>query len=129
MRTNLVILACAISAGVHGALAPEHFEEGMGAGVGFVAATFLLAVLAVGLTRRATQSALLVTAAVFSGLIASYVLVIATGVPVLHPETEAVDELALLTKTVEAIGLAVAASLLWRPSLAIALNRPKGTLT
>jgi hypothetical protein len=129
MRTDLVILTCAISAGIHGALAPEHFEEGTAAGLGFVAATVLLAVLAFVLTRRPGHLAILATVAVFAGLIASYAFVITSGVPILHPEPEAVDELALFTKTVEAIGLVLAGSLLWRPSLAIDLNRPKGTLT
>jgi hypothetical protein len=71
LRTDLVIVACAISAGIHGALVRDHFEEGAGAGLGFVAATVLLAVLAVVLTRRPTQLALLATTAVFAGLIAS----------------------------------------------------------
>ena len=128
LRTDLVILTCAISAGIHGALVPDHFEEGTGAGVGFVVATVLLAILAVVLTRRPSQPALVATAAVFSGLIVSYGLVLTTGVPVLHPEIEAVDGLALFTKAVEAIGLVTAASLVRRPSF---LTHPqlKGTLT
>ncbi len=129
MRTDLVILACAISAGIHGALVRDHFGEGTGAGLGFVAATVLLAVLAVVLTRKPMQLALLATAAVFAGLIASYALVLTTGFPVLHPEPEAVDVLALFTKAIEAIGLLLAASLLRRPSLAFTLTQPKGTAT
>jgi hypothetical protein len=129
LRTDLVILSCAISAGIHGALVRDHFEEGTGAGLGFVVATVLLAALAVLLTRRPTQLALTGTAAVFAGLIASYALVITTGFPVLHPEPEAVDGLALFTKAVESVGLVVAGSLLRRPSLAITLTQPKGTLT
>src|SRR5207247_1274817 len=113
----------------HGALTPDHFEEGTGAGLGFVVATVLLAVLAVVVTRKPTQLALLATAAVFAGLIASYALVITTGFPVLHPEPEAVDGLALFTKAVEAAGVILAASLLRRPSLALTLPQPKGTLT
>ena len=105
LRIDLVILTCAISAGIHGALAPDHFEEGMGAGLGFVVATVLLAVLAAYLTRRPTQLAFAATAAVFVGLIASYGLAITTGVPILHPEPEAVDGLALFTKAVEIVGL------------------------
>jgi hypothetical protein len=128
LRTDLVILTCAISAGIHGALVRDHFEEGTGAGLGFVAATILLAVLAVVLTRKPRKAALFAAAAVFAGLIASYALVITTGFPVLHPEPEAVDALALFTKAIEAIGLVLAASLLRRPSLAIALAQPKGTL-
>ena len=129
LRTDLVILTCAISAGIHGALVPDHFEEGTGAGLGFVFATVLLAALAVLLTREPTQPALLATAVVFAGLVASYALVITTGFPVLHPEPEAVDGLALFTKTVEAAGLTLAASLLRRPSLAVILTQRKGTLS
>jgi hypothetical protein len=129
LRIDLVILTCAISAGIHGALVRDHFEEGTGAGLGFFAAAVLLAVLAVVLTRKPRQAALLATAAVFAGLIASYALVLTTGFPVLHPEPEAVDPLALFTKAIEAIGLVLAASLLLPPSLAITLTRPKGTLT
>ena len=129
LRTDLVILTCAISAGIHGALAPDHFKEGTGPGLGFVGATGLLAVLAVVLTHQPTQRALLATTAVFAGLIASYGLVITTGFPILHPEPEAVDGLALFTKAVEATGLLLAASLLLRPSLALTLPQAKGTLT
>ena len=129
LRTDVVILSCAISAGIHGALVRDHFEEGVGAGLGFAVAAVLLALLAVILTRKLTQTALLATAAVFAGLIASYALAITTGVPVLHPDKEAVDGLALFTKAVEAVGLGLAASLLRRPPLLTNLTQPKGTLT
>ena len=129
LRTDAVILACAVSAGIHGALVPDHFEEGRGAGLGFVLATVLLSLLAVVLTRRPTQVALAGSIAVFAGLIASYALAITTGVPVLHPAQEEVDGLALFTKTIEAIGLVLAASLVRRPSVSIHLTQPKGTLT
>ena len=127
LRTDLVIVTCAISAGIHGALVQDHFEEGTAAGLGFVAATILLAVLAVVLTSKPGQAALLATGAVFAGLIAGYALVLTTGFPVLHPQPEAVDALALFTKAIEAIGLALAASLLRRPALAITFTQPKGT--
>ncbi len=60
-------------------------------------------------------------------MIASYAFAITTGVPVLHPDVEAIDGLALFTKAVEAAGLVTAASLVRRPSLA-ALGQLKGTL-
>jgi hypothetical protein len=129
LRTDLIILTCAISAGIHAALVPDHFEEGAGAGLGFVAATVLLAVLAVVLTFRPTQLGLVATGAVLAGLIVSYALVITTGFPVLHPEPEAVNALALFSKAIEAIGLVLAASALRRPSLAPTLTQPEGTLT
>ena len=128
MRRDLVILTCAISAGIHGALAPEHFTEGAGAGIGFVAATVALAGLAIALTVRPAR-ALGLTAAmlVFAGLLASYALAITTGVPLLHPDREPADALALATKAIEAVGLLAAWSLLRRPSLALPIPHPKGT--
>ena len=125
---RVVILACAISAGIHGALAGEHFEEGAGAGIGFIAATVLLAALAVALTQRPTSGAALSGATlVLAGLIGSYALAVTTGLPVLHPEVEPVDGLALFTKAIEAIGLTAATSILWHRRLGILNPRPKGT--
>jgi len=128
LRTDIVILTCAISAGIHAALVPDHFEEGTGAGAGFVVAAVMLALLAVALTRQTSQLVLVSTSLVFFGLIVSYALVLTTGVPVLHPDVEAADGLALFTKAVEAAGLLTAGSLIRRPLLLV-LPQPKGTLT
>jgi len=128
VRRDVVILACAISAGIHGALAPEHFTEGAGAGVGFVAATVALATLVVAVTLRpASPLAVAAAAAVFAGLLASYALAITTGLPVLHPDPEPVTGLALATKAIEAVGLLAAWSLIRRPSLALTIPNLKGT--
>jgi hypothetical protein len=129
LKGDVVVLACAISAGIHGALVPGHFDEGTGAGLGFAAATVSLAGLVVWLTRRpANLPALTTAAAMFAGLLVSYALAITTGLPVLHPDPEPVDGLALATKAIEAAGLLAATSLLWRP-FAATLPQPKGTLT
>jgi hypothetical protein len=132
LRGDLVILACAISAGIHGALVPGHFNEGTGAGLGFAAATVALAGMVVWLTWRPANPAALAAAAVtFAGLLASYALATTTGLPVLHPDPEPVDSLALATKAIEAAGLLAALHLLrrGRPAVATALPQPKGTLT
>jgi hypothetical protein len=130
LKGDVVILACAISAGIHGALVPGHFDEGIGAGLGFVAATVALAGLVVWLTwRPASASALAAAALTFAGLLASYALATTTGLPVLHPDPEPVDGLALATKAVEAAGLLAASGLLWRPRVAATLPQPKGRLT
>jgi hypothetical protein len=130
LRGDVVILACAISAGIHGALVPGHFDEGIGAGLGFVAATVALAGLVVWLTwRPANASALAAAALTFGGLIASYALATTTGLPVLHPDPEPVDGLAVVTKAIEAAGLLAASGLLWRPRVAATLPQPKGRLT
>jgi hypothetical protein len=130
LRRDVVILACAVSAGIHGALAPAHFAEGAGAGVGFVASSILLAGLAVGLTVRPESSVLLAGAAlVFAGLLASYALATTTGLPLLHPQPEPVDGLALATKAFEAVGLVTALNLLWRRLAVSPTPQPKGQLT
>ena len=131
LRRDVVILACAVSAGIHGALAPEHFEEGTGAGIGFVVSTILLAALAVALTvRPASRIPLAGAALVFTGLLVSYGLAVTTGFPVLHPEPEPIDGLALVTKAFEVVGLVAALNLRWRRSaVSLPLIQPKGTLT
>ena len=129
LRRDVVILACAISAGIHGALVPGHFDEGTDAGLGFAAATVALAGLVVWLTwRPASAPALAAATVTFAGLLGSYALATTTGLPVLHPDPEPVDGLALATKAIEAAGLLAATSLLWR-QVAISLPQPKGTLT
>ncbi len=129
LRGDVVIIACAISAGIHGALVPGHFDEGTGAGLGFAAATVALAGPVVWLTwRPASTSALAAAAVAFAGLLASYALATTIGLPVLHPDPEPIDGLALATKAIEAAGLLAATSLLWRP-VAATFPQPKGTLT
>jgi hypothetical protein len=117
---DVVVLTCAISAGIHGALVPVHFEEGVGAGLAFAAAAGVLAALVVALTLRPESVLALIGAAgVFVGLLAGYALATTTGFPVLHPDAEPVDGLALATKAIEAIGLLAALHVL----------QPKGPLT
>jgi hypothetical protein len=131
LRRDIVILTCAVSAGIHGALAPEHFAESTGAGVGFAIATVLLAAVAVALTRRpGSVRALIGAIAVLGGLIVSYAAAVTSGVPLLHPDPEAVDGLGVVTKAIEAVGVLVASSLIWRrPVVAMSLPLTKGTVT
>ena len=129
LRNDLVILACAISAGIHGALVPSHFDEGTAPGLGFTAATVALIAIVAWLTWRPTSAlSLAAAAATLSALLASYALAITTGVPVLHPHPEPVDGLALAAKAIEVVGLLAAIGLLWRP-VAVPHAEPKGTLT
>jgi hypothetical protein len=116
LRGDVVILACAVSAGIHAALMPVHLAEGSGAGIGFAIAAVVLTALVVALTREPTNSRALGGAAlVFAGLLASYALAVTTGLPVLHPEPEAFDRVALGTKAIEVVGLLAAASVVSRP--------------
>ena len=105
LRIDIVILACAVSAGIHGALVEDHFREGTGAGIGFVVATVLLAAVALTLTRKPSQFAFVAAAAIFDRPDRQLWTRDQTGVPVLHPDVEAVDGLALFTKAVEGSAL------------------------
>jgi hypothetical protein len=107
-RRDLIVVACAVSAGVHAALVPEHFAHGAAAGLSFAAAAALLAVAAVAVTVRQTAPVFAGTAALLFGLIAAYVLTTTTGLPVVHPEPEPVGSLAAVTKMIEAAGLVAA---------------------
>ena len=128
LRRDVVIITCAISAGIHGALTPAHFGEGTGAGIGFVVSTVLLAALVAGLTFWPVSPVPVAGAAiVLFGLLAAYGLATTTGVPVLHPEAEPVDGLALTTKAFEVAGLVTALNVLWRRP-AMSLIHPKGIL-
>ena len=118
VQRDLVITACAVSAGIHAALVPAHLAESAAAGSAFAASAAVLAGLAVVLTRQPTAAALAVAAGTFAALLVAYALAVTTGLPVLHPEPEPVDGLALFTKAVELTGLAAATDLL----------RPRGAL-
>jgi hypothetical protein len=115
LKRDLLIVTCGVSAGIHGALVPEHLRESAAAGGGFIAATVLLAALVVALTFRSDpRPAAAAAALTLAGLLVSYALVVWHGLPVLHPETEPVDALALATKAIEGVGLVLAASLVGR---------------
>jgi drug/metabolite transporter (DMT)-like permease len=113
VRRDLVIVACAVSAGIHAALAPQH---GLAAGLGFVLSAAALAGLAAALARRASRRLLDGAIVLLGGLLGAYALAATTGIPVLHPDPEPVDGLAVATKAIEALGLLAALNL-------------KGTLT
>jgi len=126
---DAVIVACAISAGIHAALAPEHYGENAALGVGFLASTAALAVIAIALTQHSSPLALGLAGALFAGLIVSYGLAITVGLPLLHPEVEPVERIAVGTKVVEALGLVAALDLVRRTRAPIAAFSPKGALT
>ena len=132
LERDILIVACAISAGIHAALVREHLAAGAGSGGGFLASVVLLAGLVVVLTRGpVTRTALVTASAVLLGLLVSYALAVTTGIPLLHPQAEHAEGLALATKAVEILGLLVSLHLLRRRGAAVALSfvQPKGTPT
>jgi hypothetical protein len=109
---DLVVAACAISAGAHAALVPSHLDHDPRLGVAFAVAVVLLLGAGAALVHapgsaRAAQSAALL----FTGLIASYAAATTVGLPLLSVEPEAVDGVALATKLVESLGLLFALKL------------------
>jgi len=112
LERDAVIVACAISAGIHAALVPEHLEEGAAAAGGFAVSAVLLGALAVAITQSTRPILFAGAVVLFAGLIVSYALAVTTGVPGLHPEVEPVEGLAVFTKLVELAGLLAAADLL-----------------
>ena len=132
IEREIVIAACAISAGIHAALVPDHFAESAGAGYGFLAAAVLLTALLVVLTRRPPRLVAMAGAgAVLAGLLASYGFAATTGIPLIHPDQESIEPLALATKAVEGVGLLAALHLIGRGRLAVAsgFTQTKGAHT
>lgn len=115
----LIVLACAVSAGIHAGLAPEHLKEMPLLGVSFIAATVLLAASGVAVAFRSGAQGPAITAALLFGtLILAYTASRTTGLPVLEPKPEAVDWIGLVTVGAQLTGLVAA---LW---LAAAPGRP-----
>ena len=99
-----LVVACAVSTGIHGALAPAHLREEPAAGIGF-----LLDRSPRRAVRRADAPAGEpgrggAAGALLAGLIVAYGFAVTTGVPVLHPGVEPADRLGLVTKAVELVG-------------------------
>jgi peptidoglycan/LPS O-acetylase OafA/YrhL len=113
---DVVVLACALSAGVHAGLVPEHMKESPLLGVSFVAAAVLAALLAFALPRARGSVVLPGAAAVLlGGLIVAYGLSSASGLPLLGAEQEALDPLGVATKAIELTGLVCAVRLITEP--------------
>jgi hypothetical protein len=119
VERDLLVVACAISAGIHAALVRGHLDESAAAGAAFAVSALVLAGLAVVLTRSPSPTMVAATAAVLAGLLAAYVLALTSGIPLVHSDPEPVTGLGLFTKAVEALGLTAALRLL-RPRGAFA---------
>jgi hypothetical protein len=107
--TKVVVLACAVSAGVHAGLVPAHLSDGPRLGVGFVVAVVLLAAGVAALTKwPGDRKIARAVALLLTGLIAGYAVTRTTGIPWLAPDPEELDAVGLATNAVEALGLAFA---------------------
>ena len=106
MNRTLLLVAGAVSAGVHAGLAPEHLHEWPPLGAAFVAAAAAAALLVAALVLRpASLWPPRALAALLGGLIVAYALTRLAALPPLDPDREPLDLLGVCTCVVEAAGL------------------------
>jgi hypothetical protein len=123
---DLVVFACAASAGIHAALVPEHLREEPRLGVAFaLAVVVLLATAAVVALKPIDRGAARLAAGVLGGLVVCYVASRTTGIPLLDPEPEAADAVGVSAVAIELAGLVFALDRLTErpPSSAVSLKR------
>lgn len=108
VERELLVLACAASAGVHAALAPRHLTESVAEAAGFAAAALLLAGVAAWLLLRPAAAAPLLAGA---GLLAALIVAYAAT-----RRAEPIDAVGVGTNLIEAAGLVLAVRLA-RPTL------------
>ena len=113
---TLLVLAGAVSAGVHAGLAPEHLHEWLPLGASFVAAA-VAAVLAIAalVLRPASPWPPRALGALLGGLVVAYALTRLAALPPLDPERESLDALGVCTVAVEAFGIGAAVRLTVTP--------------
>jgi hypothetical protein len=104
--SQALLVACAFSAGVHVALAPDHLGESALLGLGFLGSAAMLLALGLGTYVRPDSGRLPpLIALLSSALIAAYLASRTVGLPVLHPAPEAVDPVGVITKGVEVVAV------------------------
>jgi drug/metabolite transporter (DMT)-like permease len=113
----LVIVACAVSAGVHAGLVPSHLGEDPKLAVAFVLVAAFVFACTIALTRSSPPSRLTVgvAASALAALIAAYAASRTVGLPLAREHTEPLDTLGLVTNAIEAVGL-IAALRLYEPA-------------
>jgi drug/metabolite transporter (DMT)-like permease len=109
LTRHLVIVACAVSAGVHAGLVPSHLEEDPKLGVAFALAAALLLACTVALTQSwPSRPTLGIAASLLAALIAAYAASRTVGLPLAREHTEPLDALGLVTNAIQALGLVAA---------------------
>jgi hypothetical protein len=106
---DLLTIALAVSAGVHAALAPEHWRERPLLGLGFAAAAATLAVAVVWLQAAPSAPAARFALVVLGGLSVLYLASRTHGLPVTGREEW--DVVGIATQAVQLAGIAMATAL------------------
>ena len=106
MNRTVLLLAGAVSAGVHAGLAPEHLHEWPPLGAAFVAAAAAAALAVAALVLRPESLwPPRILGALLGGLIVAYALTRLAALPPLDPDREPLDLLGVCTCAAEAAGL------------------------
>ena len=106
--TDLCALACAASAGVHGALVAPHASEAAPMAVAFVLVTTGLAIAALGLALQPSPNTSTASAALLVAVATAYLLSRTTGIPRLTDHPEPFDALGVAVSTLEVAAAVVA---------------------
>lgn len=117
---GLVLMGvCAVSAGIHAGLVPEHLHEGgplLGGAFALSALGLALATLVVR-QRAADPRVVGLAVVVLAANVAAYTLSRTTGLPVLMPNPEEVDLFGVVTTVAEALGVAAGVAAITRKEL------------
>jgi hypothetical protein len=105
---HLCAMACAVSAGVHGALVVPHAGESTRMAVAFVVGTVALALAALGLALMPTPAVSAATAALLLGVAMAYLLSRTGGIPGLTEHPEPFDTLGVALSVLEVATAGVA---------------------
>jgi peptidoglycan/LPS O-acetylase OafA/YrhL len=110
LSRNVVLIACAASAGMHAGLVPSHLVENLWLGIAFAASVGLLLALIVALWRAGDprRPAAAAAAVVLAALVVAYSLSRTVGLAPLAKDVEPVDAIGLLTQGVQVAGLVAA---------------------
>src|SRR5919201_109193 len=107
--TDVLVVAGAVSAGVHAGLAPEHLREWLPLGASFVAAAAAAALgVAALVLRPASVWPPRALGALLAGLVVAYAATRLAALPPLDPDREPLDLLGVCTSALEAAGLVAA---------------------
>jgi hypothetical protein len=116
LARNIVLMACAASAGVHAGLVPSHLAENVWLGIAFTGAVGLLLALTVSLARTGEPRRRAAPAAVLLAvLLVAYALSRTVGLAPMEEHVEPLDAVGVLTQVAQVAGL-IAALFLCQPA-------------
>ena len=115
MKRYILLAAVAFSGAVHAFLVPEHLREEPLLGALFVIGAIVEVTLAVLLVVRPGRAAVVAATVSLAGMLAAYLPFVLFRLPGFPMTPEPLERVALITKGIELVGLAVGITLWVRP--------------